>query len=89
MTDTMANAADADQQAYRDHLTLMSEEVYWRDHQLWLARQGYMLRPRYRPGWVPSWKDSGKRWVYFEDGLTLGVRRIISSTFVLFILHIT
>ncbi|KAI1795565.1 kinase-like domain-containing protein [Ganoderma leucocontextum] len=31
-------------------------EAWWRDHQEWLAGRGYMLRPRYRPGWEPSWK---------------------------------
>ena len=37
-------------------LTQLSEpEAWWRDHQQWLAEHGYMLRPRYRPGWQPSW----------------------------------
>lgn len=68
-----ATEVNPDIQAYRDRLTLLSDEVWWRDHQVWLAERGYMLRPRYRPGWVPSWKDTGKRWQQFEDGLQLGV----------------
>lgn len=63
-----------DQQAHRDRLTLLSEEVYWRDHYTWLVEQGYMLRPRYKPGWIPSWKDTGRRWTRFEDGIILRVR---------------
>lgn len=34
---------------------LTKAECWWRDHQGWLAERGYMLRPRYRPGWEPSW----------------------------------
>lgn len=30
-------------------------ECWWRDRYDWLAERGYMLRPRYRPGWKPSW----------------------------------
>ncbi|PIL35983.1 hypothetical protein GSI_01643 [Ganoderma sinense ZZ0214-1] len=37
-------------------LSQLSEpEAWWRDHQQWLEERGYMLRPRYRPGWQPSW----------------------------------
>nr|VWP00762.1 Pheromone processing endoprotease KexB (EC [Ganoderma boninense] len=37
-------------------LTRLSEpEAWWRDHQQWLEERGYMLRPRYHPGWQPSW----------------------------------
>lgn len=68
-----ATYVSPNQQAFKDRLTLMSEEIYWRDHQVWLSEQGYMLRPRYRPGWVPSWKNSGKRWMHFEDGIKLMV----------------
>jgi hypothetical protein len=34
---------------------LTEPEVFWRDHQRWLEERGYMLRPRYRPDWKPSW----------------------------------
>lgn len=36
--------------------SLTDEEVYWRDRQRFLESQGYMLRPRYRPDWTPSWR---------------------------------
>ncbi|KAJ7141216.1 hypothetical protein C8R44DRAFT_931635 [Mycena epipterygia] len=36
---------------------LLSEtEVFWRDHNSRLKDHGYVLRPRYQPGWVASWK---------------------------------
>lgn len=41
--------------AEADEPELTDAECWWRDHQNWLAERGYMLRPRYRPGWVPSW----------------------------------
>lgn len=33
-----------------------SFETWWVDRQPWLQRLGYALRPRYTPGWEPSWK---------------------------------
>ncbi|EED86080.1 predicted protein [Postia placenta Mad-698-R] len=43
-------------------------EFYWRDHQLWLQKCGYMLRPRYKPDWVPSWLGTKKHLFGCEDG---------------------
>jgi hypothetical protein len=53
---------------------LRSSEVEWRDRQQWLEQQGYMLRPRYRPGWVATWKKSGQRWQDAEDEQIASVR---------------
>ncbi|KAK7692291.1 hypothetical protein QCA50_003916 [Cerrena zonata] len=75
-----ATDVDPDIQAYTDRLTLLSDEVWWRDHQVWLAERGYMLRPRYRPGWVPSWKGTGECWQRFEDGPSLAHRAVIDAT---------
>src|ERR1700727_2123490 len=47
---------------------LNPSEIYWRDHQPWLASRGYMLRPRYSPNWVPSWEGTDKIWAECEDG---------------------
>ncbi|EPT04685.1 hypothetical protein FOMPIDRAFT_1034786 [Fomitopsis schrenkii] len=47
---------------------LRDHEFYWRERQAWLAEQGYMLRPRYRPDWKPSWHDSGQFFFDCEDG---------------------
>ncbi|KAJ7186575.1 hypothetical protein C8R46DRAFT_852002, partial [Mycena filopes] len=30
-------------------------EWFWVDNQPFLLAHGYQLRPRYQPGWVPSW----------------------------------
>ena len=30
-------------------------EIPWRDRQPFLLQRGYVLRPRYHPGWVASW----------------------------------
>ncbi|KAL0570540.1 hypothetical protein V5O48_011423 [Marasmius crinis-equi] len=47
---------------------LTEYEVFWRDRQQWLEKQGYMLRPRFHPGWVPSWIGSNRLRLKFEDG---------------------
>ena len=46
----------------------------FRPHEKWCVdrtdlfnRHGYVLRPRYRPGWVPSWHGTGKEEIYCED----------------------
>ncbi|KAH8826701.1 kinase-like domain-containing protein [Flagelloscypha sp. PMI_526] len=39
------------------HSALHSEtEHWWYEHYNWLEENGYHLRPRYKPGWVPSWE---------------------------------
>jgi len=37
---------------------LASWETYWKDHYGWLLEQGYQLRSRYSPEWIPSWKSN-------------------------------
>ncbi|KAI0368266.1 hypothetical protein BV20DRAFT_1022672 [Pilatotrama ljubarskyi] len=58
---------------------LSSQEIFWRDHQKWLEERGYMLRPRYRPGWVPSWKDTKRDYRECEDGLTSFYTHILDA----------
>jgi len=56
----------ADSRAHRGHLdresrgigTLFRCEVWWRDHYDDIESRGYRLRPRYNPGWAPSWRGS-------------------------------
>jgi hypothetical protein len=70
------NLAEADGYVETDYAAggLNEGETWWRDRQKWLQDCGYMLRPRYRPGWVPSWKDTKDRcWVLYEDGQILHV----------------
>lgn len=47
------------------HTVLNGLEIPWRDRQVFLESRGYMLRPRYRPGWVPSWQGNPE--VHYED----------------------
>ncbi|PSR84479.1 hypothetical protein PHLCEN_2v5437, partial [Hermanssonia centrifuga] len=64
------------------HAELDAYELQWRDKQEFLASQGYMLRPRYRPGWVPSWKtDTSRHPEKFEDYWELPFREhLIDAT---------
>ncbi len=47
---------------------LWEGEIWWAEQQEALERAGYMLRPRYRPGWRPSWVGTNKPYNSFEDG---------------------
>ncbi|KIY63922.1 hypothetical protein CYLTODRAFT_381577 [Cylindrobasidium torrendii FP15055 ss-10] len=51
--------------------TLDADEIFWADLQPWLRSTGYELRRRYRPSWVPSWKQrkTSLFWWEFEDSL--------------------
>ncbi|KAJ7155629.1 kinase-like domain-containing protein [Mycena filopes] len=49
-------------------LILGPSEQFWTNHQPWLERCGYKLRPRYSPGWVPSWSNAIEERSNFEDG---------------------
>jgi 2-phospho-L-lactate transferase/gluconeogenesis factor (CofD/UPF0052 family) len=48
-------------------------ERWWSERQEALERAGYMLRPRFRPGWQPSWAGTDDPYYDFEDGQPLGV----------------
>ncbi|OSD01770.1 hypothetical protein PYCCODRAFT_1436060 [Trametes coccinea BRFM310] len=55
---------------------LTSAEQWWKDHQPFFAEHGYMLRPRYRPDWVPSWqRDPSIDILSAEDQLTMHALR--------------
>ncbi|KAK7043170.1 hypothetical protein VNI00_008524 [Paramarasmius palmivorus] len=66
---------------------LAPSELFWRDHQKWLEERGYMLRPRYHPGWTPSWTGTNKRPHDCEDGplpyKQMDARRISDDTIVI------
>ena len=53
-------------------------EVWWRDRYEQLSNHGYLLRPRYTPQWIPSWKASNRDWTDCEDGQRLEVRKFSS-----------
>ncbi|KAI0643664.1 hypothetical protein C8Q79DRAFT_976044 [Trametes meyenii] len=70
---------------------LTEVETFWKDRQPF--SHGYMLRPRYRPGWIPSWqRDPTTRILAAEDRIMLhamrphlmDARRIVDNKLVLF-----
>jgi hypothetical protein len=65
----------------QDPYALFDDEEFWRDIQPWLEQQGYMLRPRYRPGWVASWKGNKKSPFSCEDREPLFVSPVTEDTF--------
>lgn len=48
-------------------------EIWWHERYQRLKTCGYLLRPRYSPGWVPSWTVSDRDWAECEDGKRLRV----------------
>ncbi|KAF9073653.1 kinase-like domain-containing protein [Rhodocollybia butyracea] len=48
--------------------TLDRSETWWAQHFEWLKEHGYLLRPRYRPGWQPSWRAGKDSYWKYEDG---------------------
>ena len=50
-----------------------NREAWWSDRFDWLKDRGYLLRARYSPTWVPSWKNSTKVWFEHEDSRNLDV----------------
>ncbi|KAI0771522.1 kinase-like domain-containing protein [Trametes elegans] len=61
-----------------DHIaTLAPWEEYWRDRQAFLESHGYMLRPRYKPDWRPSWKIRSISVLEAEDSIQFPLRRAI------------
>jgi len=50
-----------------DEDQLAPNEIWWSQHFEWLRDHGYLLRPRYAPNWVPSWKGSKKSRFSCED----------------------
>ncbi|KAJ6629474.1 hypothetical protein B0H10DRAFT_1939855 [Mycena sp. CBHHK59/15] len=55
--------------AARHELT-RAVELFWSDRCDWLKEKGYILRPRYQPGWVPSWITTKKSMLECEDRKT-------------------
>ena len=53
---------------------LYHSEQLWVGRQPFLLSRGYALRPRYQPGWTPSWGDDESLAERAEDDLSLPVR---------------
>ena len=68
----LKGAPDPNENAQDEH-RLYDYEYFWRDSYHWLKERGYLLRPRYHPEWVASWKDTKESWMDCEDGQTAQV----------------
>lgn len=49
-------------------------ETYWIGLRNTLDERGYLLRPRFREGWVPSWLGTHTHYTDTEDGQVHTVR---------------
>lgn len=56
---------------------LDDHEVSWRDRQQWLRQCGYMLRPRYRTDWMPSWLGTDR---FYHRDCEDGQRTVVRFT---------
>lgn len=45
------------------------DEQIWRDRYTFFLGRGYQLRPRYAPGWIPSWIGTDIDPFYCEDAV--------------------
>lgn len=55
----------------RGGYSLLPHEKMWRDRQPGLQERGYLLRPRYRPYWKPSWFGTNVDPDFCEDSVIL------------------
>jgi len=60
-------------------LTLNVQETKWRDIYHFLLERGLELRPRYNPGWVPSWLGTDREGLDSEYGIAANVNQIASE----------
>ncbi|KAG9087558.1 hypothetical protein FRC06_002478 [Ceratobasidium sp. 370] len=58
---------------------LSDAEKRWVSFQPYLLSKGYQLRPRYRPGWVPSWKSTGEYPYDCEDSSNALPLRVLDA----------
>ncbi|KAI0765735.1 kinase-like domain-containing protein [Trametes elegans] len=54
-------------------------EQFWTDRQQYLQQRGYQLRPRYIPGWEPSWKGTNLNPTFCEDSIMLITSQVIDA----------
>ncbi|KAI0077824.1 hypothetical protein K474DRAFT_1039770 [Panus rudis PR-1116 ss-1] len=59
---------------------LTSWELAWRDRATYLRDRGYILRPRYQPGWTPSWKNTNRDPHFCEDSIMSRYYKILDAT---------
>ncbi|OJA10332.1 hypothetical protein AZE42_07351 [Rhizopogon vesiculosus] len=59
---------------------LSTNETWWCQQYLWLKSQGYLLRRRYAPDWVPSWEGTQRNPFDCEDGHCVHFGQIMDAT---------
>ncbi|KAK7691435.1 hypothetical protein QCA50_004834 [Cerrena zonata] len=59
---------------------LTSWEVFWQERYDYLKSQGYLLRPRFKPGWTPSWLGTNRNPHYCEDSIYSVLSVVIDAT---------
>ncbi|KAK0439926.1 hypothetical protein EV421DRAFT_1964290 [Armillaria borealis] len=62
-----SGSSDTGEQRRISPETLLHGETFWHKHVTWLKECGYELRPRFQPGWVPSWTVMKKEPYECED----------------------
>lgn len=60
---------------------LAPRETWWSQQYQWLKDEGYLLRPRYAPDWVPSWEGSKRDPLVCEDGQAIRVSQQVQLHF--------
>jgi len=68
-----------------DTAPLSENELWWTRHFHWLKDRGYLLRPRYAPDWVPSWRGTKKRLDCCEDSATAMVSNTLRQLFLAYL----
>ncbi|KAJ3892365.1 kinase-like domain-containing protein [Lentinula edodes] len=58
---------------------ILPNETWWVEHFDYLKEHGYVMRPRYRPGWKPSYKLGTHEFLEREDGQALDVNPIMDA----------
>ncbi|KAF5388385.1 hypothetical protein D9615_000860 [Tricholomella constricta] len=66
---TTHNMAVQLRKLYRYQTVLYNHEEAWRDRYSFLLSKGYRLRPRYEPGWSPSWLNIDIDPAYCDDSI--------------------
>ncbi|KAL4065250.1 hypothetical protein J3A83DRAFT_4360518 [Scleroderma citrinum] len=55
-------------------------EMWWVQHYEWFKGQGYLLRPRYAPDWVPSWQGKELDRFQYEDASASALPNLLDGT---------
>ncbi|CDO77758.1 hypothetical protein BN946_scf184993.g21 [Trametes cinnabarina] len=60
--------------------SLAPQELFWQARYNFLKERGYLLRPRYSPGWKPSWIGTNLDPTFCEDSIRLLHYQVMDAT---------